>query len=90
MSDKTKLKDFILYGDITPKQLVEMDVQEMASEEMKQKREKIKEDLFKSRQTDWAKNLVSEDGAYTCFKCKSSKTSYYQQQLRSADEPMTT
>ena len=30
------------------------------------------------------------DGAFTCRRCKSKKTSYYQIQTRSADEPMTT
>lgn len=29
-------------------------------------------------------------GAFKCSKCKSTKTSYYQMQTRSADEPMTT
>jgi transcription elongation factor S-II len=28
--------------------------------------------------------------AYTCFKCKNNNCSYYQMQIRSADEPMTT
>lgn len=62
----------------------------MASEELKLKKQKISEDSFKSRQADWGKHLVSEEGAYTCGKCKKSKTTYYQQQTRSADEPMTT
>lgn len=30
------------------------------------------------------------DGAFTCGKCKSRKSQYYQLQTRSADEPMTT
>lgn len=30
------------------------------------------------------------DGMFTCNKCKSKKTVYYQMQTRSADEPMTT
>lgn len=30
------------------------------------------------------------DGAFTCGKCNSKKTTYYQLQTRSADEPMTT
>ena len=30
------------------------------------------------------------DGAFTCGRCKSKKTVYYQLQTRSADEPMTT
>jgi DNA-directed RNA polymerase subunit M/transcription elongation factor TFIIS len=29
-------------------------------------------------------------GAFKCSKCKSEKTTYYQMQTRSADEPMTT
>ena len=29
-------------------------------------------------------------GLFTCNKCKSKKTTYYQMQTRSADEPMTT
>lgn len=30
------------------------------------------------------------EGAFKCGRCKSKKTSYYQMQTRSADEPMTT
>lgn len=30
------------------------------------------------------------DGVFQCKKCKSMKTTYYQMQTRSADEPMTT
>jgi len=30
------------------------------------------------------------DGAFTCGKCRSKKSEYYQLQTRSADEPMTT
>lgn len=33
---------------------------------------------------------VTTDGLFTCKKCKSKKTTYYQMQTRSADEPMTT
>ena len=31
-----------------------------------------------------------DDGMFKCNKCKSMKTTYYQMQTRSADEPMTT
>lgn len=31
-----------------------------------------------------------EDGAHKCKKCKTWKTTYYQLQIRSSDEPMTT
>jgi len=37
-----------------------------------------------------ALTLTHEDGMFTCGKCKSKKTTYYQMQTRSADEPMTT
>jgi DNA-directed RNA polymerase subunit M/transcription elongation factor TFIIS len=30
------------------------------------------------------------EGMFKCGKCKSKKTTYYQMQTRSADEPMTT
>ena len=29
------------------------------------------------------------DGAFTCSKCRSKKTTFYEMQTRSADEPMT-
>jgi DNA-directed RNA polymerase subunit M/transcription elongation factor TFIIS len=32
----------------------------------------------------------NQEGFFTCMRCKSKKTSYYQLQTRSADEPMTT
>jgi transcription elongation factor S-II len=40
----------------------------------------------------FAKNKMDEDfsGTFKCGKCKSMKTTYYQMQTRSADEPMTT
>ena len=30
------------------------------------------------------------EGVFKCGRCKSKKTTYYQMQTRSADEPMTT
>lgn len=33
---------------------------------------------------------ASNDGAHFCGKCKTHRTTYYQMQTRSADEPMTT
>jgi DNA-directed RNA polymerase subunit M/transcription elongation factor TFIIS len=35
-------------------------------------------------------SVEAHDGQFKCGKCKSQKTSYYQLQTRSADEPMTT
>ena len=33
---------------------------------------------------------IKDDGMFQCGKCKKKKTTYYQLQTRSADEPMTT
>ena len=51
--------------------------------------------LLKSREKDMAMEKAKakeEDytGLFKCGKCKSTKTTYYQMQTRSADEPMTT
>jgi transcription elongation factor S-II len=53
---------------------------------------------IKKREEEATKKLkfkmaeMEEDyvGLFTCGKCKSKKTTYYQMQTRSADEPMTT
>jgi len=35
-------------------------------------------------------NIEASTDTFTCRKCKSNKCTFYQQQIRSADEPMTT
>lgn len=42
------------------------------------------------REAAASKNNDSYEGIFKCRKCKSKKTTYYQMQTRSADEPMTT
>jgi transcription elongation factor S-II len=49
--------------------------------------EKIHKEMRKEFLT---KEFKNQDGFFTCNKCKSKKTTYYQLQTRSADEPMTT
>ena len=59
----------------------EMDIGRWANMiEQKRKRDQSKTQL----------NVNIDDGAFTCRKCGSQKTTYYQLQTRSADEPMTT
>jgi len=36
-----------------------------------------------------AKEIKNQEGFFTCGRCKSNKTTYFQMQTRSADEPMT-
>ena len=50
----------------------------------KQKLEKEISAELKKAQLDESKR-----GLFTCSKCKSKKTTYYEMQTRSADEPMT-
>jgi transcription elongation factor S-II len=48
---------------------------------------------YHARKLMTTKKLEDEkdfEGLFTCGKCKSKKTTYYQMQTRSADEPMTT
>lgn len=52
-------------------------------------------DLFKKKQKAedeylLMKNKVNETSEFVCGRCKRNKTTYYQMQTRSADEPMTT
>jgi len=49
--------------------------------------DKIHKDL---RKQALAAEAMNQEGFFTCARCKSKKTTYYQLQTRSADEPMTT
>ena len=55
--------------------------------------ERWKDMIEQKRKRDKCKtqgNVKVEEGAFQCRRCKSMKTTYYQMQTRSADEPMTT
>lgn len=63
----------------------------MQSEHKKAEAEALQKHQMAAKRSDWAKDAMKNqksDGFYTC-KCGSKKTSYYQQQTRGADEPMT-
>src|SRR5690349_17321330 len=89
--NNNELKERILTQEITPKDLVTMEVKDMASSELQNKRKKAEEEGFKSRRSDWnnihAKQTI---GLYNCEECKGDRTSSFQLQIRGADEPMTT
>lgn len=86
---KCSLLDRLIAGEVSSKELASLkpDVQWPEGPYAETIRQlKIKED---------AKILASDpdkipDGAFECRRCKSMKTTYYQLQTRSADEPMTT
>jgi DNA-directed RNA polymerase subunit M/transcription elongation factor TFIIS len=91
LKNNNELKDRILSADISPKDLITMDVKDMASSELQNKRKKAEEEGFKSRRSDWNSIHATQTiGLYSCEECKSDKTSSFQLQIRGADEPMTT
>jgi transcription elongation factor S-II len=83
LTNKKLLKSIINY-EIKPQQLANMTHQEMDMD-------KWKNMIEKKKQRDKSKTEERMiEGAFKCKKCGSEKTSYYQMQTRSADEPMTT
>jgi DNA-directed RNA polymerase subunit M/transcription elongation factor TFIIS len=84
----------VLKGWIVNKRVKTVDVIDMRPEDMwpdgpyaQKMEERIIKDLRKSYIAQEVKN---QEGFFTCGRCRSKKTSYYQLQTRSADEPMTT
>lgn len=77
------VREKIIKGIIDPYELVNMSKEELNPEIW----EKLK---HKTMNKVTIKQTVQEDGIFKCNRCKSMKTVYYQMQIRSADEPMTT
>ena len=87
-SDEFKSK--ILCNAIEPETVALMDPKEMLDTELAKKREKMEKDIVDSKRSDYLIATAKiQDGMYTCKKCKGKKTTFYEQQTRSADEPMT-
>ncbi|CEL96751.1 unnamed protein product [Vitrella brassicaformis CCMP3155] len=81
----------VLYGDITPEKLARMSSQDMASNDKKAERDKHRQEAAEAAESDWhMRNLVQASGTFQCFKCKKRRTTFFQLQTRSSDEPMTT
>lgn len=77
-----------------------MSVNDLATEEIRNARNKIAQDKIMEKRSDLYEEKRSEiqrangidpnkGGEFTCGKCKGKKTTNYQMQTRSADEPMT-
>ncbi|KAJ1960598.1 transcription elongation factor TFIIS [Dipsacomyces acuminosporus] len=82
------LRNGVVEGEITAERFCSMTKEEMASNDLRQQMEKIKEEnLFKAQ---GAGQTQAETDQFKCGRCKSRKCTYYQMQTRSADEPMTT
>ncbi|GHJ85449.1 hypothetical protein NliqN6_1851 [Naganishia liquefaciens] len=82
------LRDSIVTGAISCKDVVNFTQEELASEAIKAEQAAIdKQNLFAAQ---GAGATEAETDAFKCGKCGQNKTRYYQMQTRSADEPMTT
>eukprot|EP00924_Labyrinthula_sp_SR-Ha-C_P016673 snap_masked-scaffold_6-processed-gene-11.22-mRNA-1 protein AED:0.36 eAED:0.36 QI:0/-1/0/1/-1/1/1/0/178 len=98
LSKNQKLRDDVLNGSISSKDLVSLSADELLSTERKRKREKAEKDILDASRSDWLdanrENInkqagIKNNGIFKCGRCKSTKTTNYQKQTRSADEPMT-
>ena len=92
----------VLLGQIEPQEIVEFTAEQLASDEIRKKRQETAQKLIDSKRLDW--DQANEDkiniqcgikgdllnaSLFTCGRCKSVKTTSTQKQTRSADEPMT-
>ncbi|KAJ1735348.1 transcription elongation factor TFIIS [Coemansia biformis] len=78
----------VVEGAISAKRFCSMTSEEMASKELRDTIEKMKEEnLFKAQGAGREEAVTDQ---FKCGRCKQRKCSYYQLQTRSADEPMTT
>lgn len=83
-----KLRDAVLQRRLAPSRLIEMTSEELANDELKATREKVKEKMTREAMP-YNKTEATTD-MFRCGKCKQRKCVYHQMQTRSADEPMTT
>ncbi|CAL9075092.1 unnamed protein product [Musa acuminata var. zebrina] len=86
--NNTDLRRRVLVGEVKPEKLIAMTPEEMASDKRKLANKQIKEKaLFECERGGPPKATTDQ---FKCGRCGQRKTTYYQMQTRSADEPMTT
>lgn len=78
----------VLIGSISAERLAKMTAEEMASDELKQLRQKLTKEAIDDHQM--AVTGGTKTDLLKCGKCRKSNCTYNQVQTRSADEPMTT
>lgn len=87
LKENTKLCNEVYNGNIGPKELVEMSIEDMQTDDLRDKNNEYIKDSLLSSQIPIA---VADTEIFLCGKCKQRKCTYYQLQTRSCDEPMTT
>ncbi|KAJ9185551.1 hypothetical protein P3X46_005173 [Hevea brasiliensis] len=82
------LRRKVLLGQVQPERLITMTPEEMASEQRQLENNHIKEKALFDCQRGGPPKATTDQ--FKCGRCGQRKTTYYQMQTRSADEPMTT
>ncbi|XP_034704724.1 transcription elongation factor TFIIS-like [Vitis riparia] len=82
------LRRKVLLGQVMPERLLEMGPEEMASDRRQRENQQIKEKALFDCELGAAPKATTDQ--FKCGRCGQRKTTYYQLQTRSADEPMTT
>mmetsp|Transcript_72619 Transcript_72619/g.151590 ORF Transcript_72619/g.151590 Transcript_72619/m.151590 type:complete len:337 (-) Transcript_72619:55-1065(-) len=82
----------VMVGFYKPSDVPTLSAEDMASDEKNAERAKQRKYAMEEIQTDWALKNGQQPitGMFTCGKCKGVRTTYFQMQTRSSDEPMTT
>lgn len=82
----------VVVGFFQPDQLPKLTAEDMASDEKNAERAKQRQYAMEALDQGWALKNGQQltTGMFTCGKCKGNKTTYFQMQTRSSDEPMTT
>lgn len=83
-----QLRENVLLGVITPGQFAKMSAEEMASDDLKNKRAKFTKQAIEEHQMAVTSGTTTD--LLKCGKCGKRNCTYNQVQTRSADEPMTT
>jgi len=95
----SNLRDSLRAGEIEADDLVKMSVEELATKELREERQRMRDFQHDARSLDWDKRnrdrlmkaigIDESKGMFQCSKCKSKRISNHAKQTRSADEPMT-
>lgn len=87
----SKLCERILSGEIKTKYIADLTATGMDPDGRLAQTMKERSDFHAKRLMANNEDVDADySGLFTCGKCRSKKTTYYQMQTRSADEPMTT
>ncbi|CAL4928019.1 unnamed protein product [Urochloa decumbens] len=86
--NNTDFRRRVLIGQVRPERLPDVSPEEMASDARKQENQQIQAKALFDCERGGAPKATTDQ--FKCGRCGQRKTTYYQLQTRSADEPMTT